>query len=217
VEVVRVACSCVVIVMSAVLVSSSARAQAPGQTPSTTPETAALPHPDAKSPNIAVALSLTPALLGLGMSAAGLYVANLAPDCGDDPNGPTQRCTDYFEPGMTLMLVGGGLLAVGPSFGHMYNRRAWTKGVKLRLLGVGISLVGLGIIAVTPRCGDFVCPGDGIGAIVMLGGAGTFVVGAGVDVINADSAVEQRNVELSVSRLRTPSGSAPALVLDVTF
>jgi hypothetical protein len=115
------------------------------------------------------------------------------------------------------MIAGGVALAVGPSLGHIYNGRVWTRGLKLRVIGTGISVLGLGLVAVTPRCGDFFCAGDVLGLLTMLGGAGTFVVGAGIDMATAHSAVETRNAQLTLSRFRTPSGSAPALVFNMTF
>jgi hypothetical protein len=126
-------------------------------------------------------------------------------------------CTDYFNRGLTLMIAGGTLLAVGPSLGHIYNGRAWTTGLKVRLIGTGISALGLTGLAFGGGCSEIVCPLQGIGILVMIGGAGTFVVGAGIDAVRASDAVHERNAQLSVAQLRTPSGSAPALVLNMTF
>jgi hypothetical protein len=217
------------VVVSAALVSSAARADtpAPTATPSaTTPPLASATRPatpaEPKSENVADALSVSPTLLGLGVAGVGLYIANLDPTCTGDPSVPPyyRTCKDHFPLGLSITIAGGVLVAVGPSLGHIYNGRAWTTGLKVRLVGAGVGALGWAIAALGPSDCDskgFICPAQAIGILVVFGGAGTFVVGAGIDVVTASSAVRERNSQLTIARLRTPGGSAPALMFNMTF
>lgn len=209
-------------------------APAPTFAPAAPPSTDNLVAPsNAKSPGVATALSLTPTILGLAIGGYGLYTANRDPTCvGEQVPGIAQQCTDHFPLGLNLTIVGSALLAFGPSFGHIYNGRVWTTGLKVRLSSVGVAAVGLAIAALSPHdCGEIVCAGEGIGLLVMIfGGGGTFLVGAGIDALRAHDAVVTRNSQLSVARLRvrhapglsvarlrTSTGSAPALVFNMSF
>jgi hypothetical protein len=168
-----------------------------------------------KSEGVASALSVSPTVVGLGLAGAGLYIANLDPTCSGDSN---VACVDHFPLGLKLTVAGGALLAVGPSLGHIYNGRPWTTGLKVRLVGTGIAGLGLATAVFAPSdCDAFVCPLQGVGMLVVIGGAATFAVGAGIDAVRAQSAVRERNAQLTVTQLRTPSGSAPGLMFHLTF
>ena len=163
-----------------------------------------------------MALSGAPTLAGAGLAVAGLWIANRPQDCTGDPS-VGYTCHDHFPLGLRLTVIGGALLAVGPSLGHLYNRRVWTTGLKLRLFGVGAAAIGLGIAMGPADCNGFVCGPQIVGTLVMIGGGATFGVGAFHDAATAYGAVRDRNLQLTVAPLRTSTGTAPALVLQTTF
>jgi hypothetical protein len=164
-----------------------------------------------KSPRTATALSTAPTLVGIGLVGAGLYVANL--DCS------TPGCTDHFDTGLYMTIAGGALLGVGPSLGHIYAGDAWTTGLKVRLIGVGVAGVGGLVAAAAPSdCDGFVCPGQGIGMLVAIGGAITYVTGAIMDATSAGAAVEARNAtQIVIAPLGAPRGYVPGIAFTRAF
>jgi len=177
------------------------------------------PLPPGPSPDVANALSVAPTLAGFGLAVTGLIWANREPTCTGDPGTPVGvTCVDHFDVGLGLTIAGGVLLAGGPSLGHIYAGHPWSTGLKVRLAGVGIGGLGvLGIIVAPSDCGKIVCAGQGIGLLVVIGGAATFAVGAGIDAATAADAARADQPQFSLAALRTPSGTAPALVLSTTF
>jgi hypothetical protein len=179
------------------------------------PASESAPPPGAKSPNVAAALSLPPTIVGMALLGFGLYTANRDPTCEGEND--FRECKDHFPLGFNLSLAGGLLLTVGPTLGHAYNGRVWTTGLKVRVASLGIAAAGVGVALLSPDCSDIVCPMEGIGMLIVLGGAATFVVGAGIEAVTAARAVDERNSQLSLGRIRTSTGSAPALMFNMSF
>jgi hypothetical protein len=171
-----------------------------------------------RSPALASSLSVVPTLAGTGLVIAGLVIANRPQECSGDPSVPPYvTCIDHFPAGFRMTVIGGALLAVGPSLGHLYNRRAWTTGLKIRCVGAGIAALGIGVAMIPSECGKFVCGPQALGALAMIGGGATFGVGAFHDAATAYGATHDRNLQLTIAWLRTPRGTAPGFVLQTLF
>jgi hypothetical protein len=173
------------------------------------PTATAVPHTtrpsDPKSPLVAGLLSATPTVIGAGLGITGLVVAN-------------RESPGSFDRGVALATTGSVLLAIGPSLGHLYNGHVWTTGLKVRLVGAGIAALGFGIALLPVDCDDIVCTHQGIGALLVGGGALTLTVGAVIDAATAPSRAREHNGGLSLARLRTSNGdSTPAVMFHTTF
>jgi hypothetical protein len=113
------------------------------------------------------------------------------------------------------LIIGGTML--GPSVGHWYAGKLFTRGAAMRLLGAGI--IGVGFLAAKKypeNDGDFI---DDRGFGIAIGGTVVILLGALVDIGTAGDSARKRNerVTPTVTAIRTPSGSTPALGLAGTF
>jgi hypothetical protein len=161
-----------------------------------------------RSSTLAGALSIVPFAAGASLALAGLVIANRDVEHFDDGRPPI----DHFETGLGLTIAGGVLLAVGPSLGHAYAGKVWTRGLKTRVVGAAIGLAGLGLAALPIACSTsgFVCAHEGAGLLIVMGGGVTLAVGAAIDAATAPRAARTQasapGVTLVPLRTRTASG-----------
>jgi hypothetical protein len=148
----------------------------------------------AKDPTVATALSIGATLIPA--------VAGIALDNRHDATSAT-------------LVISGVML--GPSVGHWYAGKVFTRGAAMRLLGAGI--IGVGFLAAKKypeNDGDFI---DDRGLGIAIGGTVVIVLGALVDWGTAGESARKRNERITptVTAIKTPTGSTPALGLAGSF
>src|SRR5262245_52823444 len=117
---------------------------------------------DEIDPDVAMALSL-------GATAAGYIAAIEAADTRDDD----------VEDLLTVAAVVG--ISRGPSFGHWYQRDLWTRGLGIRLAGVGGAFLGLMLAAPFSESND----DEGAAVAALVIGTGAFAIGTLDDIFSA--------------------------------
>jgi hypothetical protein len=134
--------------------------------------------------------------------------------------------------GEVLIGVGAGTTLFTPSIGEWYSGQAISTGMKLRMTGVGVGLLGAAIYAATGSsesclmidhasyCGGG-SPPDVAAASVPVGiGVALYVSGIIYDLVDAPSAADRynaRHVEVLPTILPTPTGTLPGVALGGTF
>jgi hypothetical protein len=81
-----------------------------------------------------------------------------------------------------------------PSFGHWYADSFLTRGLGLRVLGIGFTVAALASLASAANCEDD-C-GDSSFGVLALAGAGLFIAGTIDDLATTPSAVRRHNQRL---------------------
>jgi hypothetical protein len=182
------------LVTTAVAISAGGAAHAqPAVTPLTTP---ASPEPvDAKSPSVAVGLSLVGSL---GSAALVLGGASLG-------NGAGQ--------GLVLAGLAGSLVA--PSLGHWYAGHYLTAGLGARLVGGAVFTAGLATV-LSDCLFETSCDSSG-GTLVVLG-AVSYVGGMIYDIATASGAAQDYNEahHLRLAPTVVPSGAGQGLGLGLS-
>lgn len=96
----------------------------------------------------------------------------------------------------SLAVIGSVGLLVAPSAGHWYSGKLMTKGMALRLGGIGVATTSL-IAGRTLRLGEIVTDEDHNGNEVLIGGlvvgGGLVVAGIIYDIATADDAAREYN------------------------
>ena len=149
--------------------------------------------------------TLFPAALGFGL------ISNSSGSNGMGPLG-----------GMSL---GFGLL-VGPSMGHFYadNNKKGVNGLLVRLLGTGITAIGISQFEIClGTCGGSSDGNNGGAALLMLAGTGLYVGNTIVQWVTADnSAMEyndqvRSNYKIGLAPYLDPTTNAKGLTMRVEF
>jgi hypothetical protein len=184
--------------LALVLVTSVARAEAPGQIPVVAAPLVRLPPSGPKNPNVALALSL-----GATMSSYYLVAS------GDD---------------RTRSIIGGAALLVGPSLGHLYAHHWWTKGLTLRLAGAAVAIEGASLRG---SCASLLasCTGlnPGMGVALVLAGSTAIVAGIVWDIARAPAAARaynrahDRGVTFGPAAIRGAATTSPGLAFVGRF
>jgi hypothetical protein len=143
--------------------------------------------PRPASPGIAFGLST-------GATAAGGLLLVLATESSDD------------RVAVASTLIGGGLLVVGPSAGHLYvGESGEAVGMSL-LRGGALALAYAGFTRFFDECEGSYCD-DQTGELMMLGGVGLWTAAAVYDMIDAPRAAARANARIAV----TPTGNGIAI------
>jgi hypothetical protein len=124
----------------------------------------------------------------------------------------------------TLALGGVGLMAAGPSLGHVY---AGEHGHALRMTALrvgGLVALGAGVsFAMCESETDVTCPGDGPILLLLGAGVGTYVGATLYDFYDAHRAARRSNTRarsaltVAPSAVSSVAGPVPALGLSGTF
>jgi len=170
-------------------VAGTAAAQ-PGLTPPIgTGSPAALPPPAPLPPPVPQGEQLSEATanwLGFGATAASWTLIFVASDM-DSSRGNANRVA-------TIGAIG---TVFAPSFGHWYAGSFLTRGLGLRVLGIGLTVGAL--VSVIGDCEED-CGGDHTGAgVLALVGAGLFIGGTIDDLGTTGSAVRRHNQGLQMT------------------
>ncbi len=187
----------------AMLCSTVAAAEPPGETP------ARGPHKDRST---ALWMSLSTTLGGLGLVL-------VAADIGIRPQAyPNEQ---WLQP--PLIAVGSAALLVGPSLGSAYAGRFWNGGTAIRLAGLGIAGAGVAFALAYDRRGGDAGP-DPLPYLAFAAGGIVYLAGATYEIATAPRAIDRYNREhgvsaqLSVVPIRARDGSlAPGVSLSGQF
>lgn len=150
--------------VAALLISGTAQAQ-PGNV-------APLPsrQVDQVDEDVALGLSLGGTIVSWGLLIGSAYM------------------DDNAEPAGTIGAIG---TMFAPSFGHWYSHKAFTRGMGIRLLGVGVGLVGFGMAI--DSAFDSNNNNDEAAGTVLLLAAGLYVAGTVDDIATATSTARAYN------------------------
>jgi hypothetical protein len=167
-----------------------------------------------RSENTALALSLGGELASLALLSVQVVYGEIRGGCGSSDLAAVETTSDRCNvidnsvmPG--LAIVGAAGLVVAPSFGHWYAGGGWTRGMKLRLAGLGIAT--LGSMAISSWDEDGLRPDRMPGAIVPAIGVALFAIGTVDDIATARRAVRKRNAaigDLTVTPTATANGAS---------
>jgi hypothetical protein len=169
------------------------------------------PPADAKDPDTARALSLLPTAGGAVALAIAVPLAT-----GRGSTGTTGGA-------FVLGTLGGLGVTFGPTIGHVYAGRWWSRGLKIRLYGLATAAAGA-LVAFLGACWDG-CRGDttshdvltGAGATAFVAGAVLYVAGSIDEIASASAAARRYNrdhgldASLTVAPIATRSGAAPGI------
>jgi hypothetical protein len=142
-----------------------------------------------------------------GTTLAGFLMLTLAADSNDD---------------MQAKLVVGGLLAltIGPTTGHIYAGDTWNTGLKVRLSGLGISVLGaaVALAACPPFSGNCNDGGAAIGGVGFLAGGIMYAGGTIYEIVDAPRAADRYNMKHRASIAVVPgAGGKPGMSVVGTF
>ena len=202
-----------------VLAPSMARADAPapGEKPPApillTPPRSVAPMPAsrlaAKTPSTALALSLSPTLVGLSLGIFALVVTD---------SNTANAGTEPIATG--LMIAGAAAFLIGPTLGHVYSGSTWNRGLKIRLAGLGIAALG-GIVGAGDCHSGAICSNQLGGIAMAVIGGGIIVAGTAIEVATAPSSARaynaKRGVTLGMRPIATHHGTVPSVFLGGTF
>ena len=162
---------------------------------------AATAHAGGAEEDKSEALATTMSLAG---SVAGPALILEATACCDGYQNPREN---YVKP---MIAAGVGLMVLGPSAGEWYAGKTITRGMKWRL-GGGLAATLGGAMIVQSLFSDPNAASVLIAGGLAFGGAGAFVVGTGLDVADAHSAVREYNESRHHTAI-VPTGRGVALV-----
>ena len=190
-----------VVFATAMLFSTVAAAEPPGDTPARAPQ---------RDRSTALWMSLSTTLGGLGLVL-------VAADVGIRPQAyPNEQ---WLQP--PLVAIGSAALLVGPSLGSAYAGRFWNGGTGMRLAGLAIAGAGFAEGLASRGEGASVDPGP---YLMLAAGGFLYLVGATYEIATTPRAVDLYNREhgvsaqLSLAPIRARDGSiAPGVSLSGQF
>jgi len=119
--------------------------------------------------------------------------------------------------GITAEAVGAIGAVLAPSFGHWYAGGGWTRGLTLRVAGLGVAAAGLGV-GVAACLPEGECDGAAvIGVAAAIGGGALFLAGTIHDFIHVRDRVRERNARRAVVVAPTPMPGGAGLVVAGAF
>jgi len=156
--------------------------------------------------------------LSIGTTGAGLALALIAADMGIRP----QAWPDGVEPAQAILATtGGALLLVGPSLGSGYAHRLWNAGSIVRLSGIGVAALGVGVALALESRGE---PGtvSPLPYIALASGGAIYLGGTVYEIATTPRAVDRYNrdhgIAPSLTPIRTRDGAlAPAIGISGQF
>jgi len=170
------------------------------------PEAASAP----KSESTALALSIGGEVASLVLIAAPAFRIG---GCSYGPSNGLRECDD-LDAALPMVSVAGvvGTL-VAPSLGHWYAGKPFTRGLKTRLLGVGIAAAGALLFADACLAEGCSRAAELPGQIVMAAGGVAYLVGTVDDLSSVRRAVRESNRrQLALTPIPVRSGGGLALV-----
>ena len=183
---------------------TSAPAQPGTSAPAPVPATAPAPEPrpagsgGPSSERTALALSI-----GGTLGSWGLLIAS------------SGMVDDRASAAIALGSVGALGAVLGPSFGHWYAGKVATRGLGLRVGGIGSALLGLFLLVTDcPLDHEETLCDSKIGLVTLIGGAGLFLGGTIDDIVTAPRRVRRRNQRLAgvaLAPMVTPRSAGLAL------
>jgi hypothetical protein len=193
-----------------VALAGSASAQAvspPGVTPAVAPDPPGDPmssltsRPPLRREPLSEAAALQLSLYGTALSWAAV-ATSLALDHNNSAGGP-------------LFVLGGIGTLLAPSFGHIYANSFLTRGLGLRVLGLGV-LIGLVTVEAKSECEES-CNNRGVVGIA-LGALGLYAWGTVDDIATAPRAVRRYNERLrNVTLVPMVRRNTAGVVLSAQF
>lgn len=185
--------------LSAVLLALAIAGTAAAQPAMTPPSMAPLPPSASPPPTMqqGEALSESTAVwLSLGGTVASWGLIAVASQMEEGPGSNAGNIASIGALGTLL----------APSFGHWYAHSYFTRGLGMRVAGVGATYLGLGILF---SCEEE-CSNTGLAAALLLGGAGFYLAGTIDDIATASGKVRRHNERLRnvaiVPMIRSDSG-----------
>jgi hypothetical protein len=146
---------------------------------------------DTVDENVAVGLSLGGTAVAWGMVIAGASMENDG-----------------------LATVGSFGTLFAPSFGHWYSRKAFTRGLGLRFLGLGLATVAFALVIddLFEENADH----EGTASGLLLIGAGAYIAGTVDDIVNASSSAREYNTR-NITVVPTLNAHGGGLAIGGTF
>jgi hypothetical protein len=183
-------------VLLALAIAGTAAAQPAMTPPSTSPLPPSAWPPPTMQPGEALSES-TAVWLSLGGTVASWGLIAVASQMDERLGGNAGNIASIGALGTLL----------APSFGHWYAGSYFTRGLGMRLAGVGATYLGLGILL--SGCEED-CSNAGLAAALLLGGAGFYLAGTIDDIATASGKVRRHNERLQnvaiVPMIRSDSG-----------
>jgi hypothetical protein len=189
--------------------ATAAHADAPGMTtpiqPLAEPASISSSNDDGpKSVTGATGLAIGGSLLGPALITAALL---------NDENG-----TPFHNAEVPMLLTGSAFVLLGPSIGNWYAGKGLSKGLGMRLLGAGATVLGAGMFVEGLFSNDSTAI---VGLGVGLAGLGTIAVGTLMDIVDAHHTATDynRSHRLTIAPMisRTPTGQQTGLSIGGAF